>query len=167
MEEIKSLFGYNLSNDKVNVHPPDLCNRCRRKLDRVRYFKGNVEHVQMVTFDVHTDMCKICVLEKLEQHHFKIIQKSVSPADVTETQKTFSMEDVQYYAIKNGYMDIKNDHGQFKVFTKILHGENNVPVIEKVIKVYLDFSWRLFAFEKQVSCTGSLLSLFDNKLSIF
>ena len=81
LEEIKSLFGYNLSNDKVNVHLPDLCNRCQRKLDRVRYFKGNVEHVHMVTFDAHTDdMCKICLLAKLEQYHFKIIQKSVSPA---------------------------------------------------------------------------------------
>ena len=29
-------------------------NRRQRKLDRVRYFKGNVEHVHMVTFDAHT-----------------------------------------------------------------------------------------------------------------
>ena len=45
----------------INVHPPDLCNRCQRKLARMRYFKGNVGHVHMVIFDAHTDdMCKIC-----------------------------------------------------------------------------------------------------------
>ena len=61
LEEIKSLFGYNLSNDKVNVHPPDLSNSCLRKLARVRYFKGNVEYVHMVIFYAHTDdMWKIC-----------------------------------------------------------------------------------------------------------
>ena len=146
-KEICKVFSYEISNDTDGLHPPNICDVCRRKLNRTSADSRDVVSQKISIFKEHEIDCKLCFSScGLEKHVYsiKFIDSVVS--------KLLTMEDIVFLAESSGLKITHDDKST--IFTRIKLAET--AVIDLSVKIHSDFSWNLFMFECEIPLNGSI-----------
>ena len=140
------MFCYNIREDIADVHPPHVCNSCRRKLDRCR--NNDVESCKIAQFVEHQDShCEICY-SKLASYHFSIKIKDPAVVDKVSVKK-IRICDVTQKGSSYGFQQLVTDDLSLDclVLSKPVYQES-VSIITLTIKIFPTFTWQVFIYER-------------------
>eukprot|EP00111_Clytia_hemisphaerica_P009877 TCONS_00028938-protein len=90
--EIQSFFNYDIGMDMRELHPPNLCSKCVRKMRKINIENPIHHHLQsIVIFENHSDTdCKVCSFS-MEPCEFKLITiEFLTLAKIIEVGKKFN-----------------------------------------------------------------------------
>jgi len=147
-ETINQLFMYDISQDSPLLHPTVICDSCRRK---VEYCKGkSVAEQKIAVFPLHEQ--RNCVICNHMQYKIKHIfsTKILSQPCKEEQPIDISMDFVCSVALASGF-DVKKSSADGELFSLCKTESNNSICIEITIKVFLNFSWKVFVYNHEVT----------------
>ena len=188
IKEYTKLVGHlsvNIENDKHEIHPINVCEKCRKILSYVDHcVKKNKEYkptIKIYNFEPHHDSCKICysnlstvgrpkVLKQLNQYTntstMKIATPFLSPSPSSPENIMFELNKLKEHAEKLGFASIPTtDSISFIIFHKI-----NIPFVQLRNLVTLNISkigtWTVCVGNNEVSKNLLCFSKFPHQLTI-
>ena len=171
--EIKEIFSYDLKNDIASVHPEFICNTCRRKLQNYQKELCKVVQTDIATFASHTpEDCTLCSRKRGLVKHKYSLKKSVDEKEITQkeiTQKTvekkMTKEILCSEACHHNFV-MTSDTDTSYCFSKFVLSDNGSLSMEISVRVFLDFSWRVYIYETEISPTCQPLEDFPRYITV-
>ena len=121
--KIEKVLGIDVSFDERFIHPPRLCDKCRRLLQK--YHKEIQTHKQIktnsfpdITWAPHSEVCEIC--------------KNHAQPDVCESNSFISKCSDMF--VKYGYMRTKSQENVMLSYVKVISGAEKIHSCVKVFK---------------------------------
>ena len=157
IQEILTLFSYDVANDCEELHPTKICNTCRRRLQDL---KGRqiVNTQTIAVFLPHDENCKLCLTKRgYSKHVFAV--NLLRKENENSFQKPFkNIEQIKQVAISHEF-DIIKENSEGTIFSCCEEIKDYI-FINKSVKVFEDFSWRIFCYGRKVpSYSKVILSL--------
>ncbi|XP_047145625.1 uncharacterized protein LOC124818645 [Hydra vulgaris] len=165
-QEIFDIFGHHLNDDCENVHPKFVCNKCRRKLQRYQKSPYTVFPLDVADFTKHeTVTCLVCC-GHLNKHIYKIKFYGVLKNDLSKPNNTLLSPILspitsfcKFLEIASMYKFMKTSESENCYYLSKLLEISGIPVIEKSLKIYENFSWDIIAYNLLVSKENPYLAL--------
>ncbi|XP_066910451.1 uncharacterized protein [Clytia hemisphaerica] len=162
---IQELFGYTLKDDVTGIHPPKLCDTCRKKLDDANKATHTTSDVLPV-FQPHSDTsCNICNLPKVRNKGFRIIKESKTTSESSPDQRNqnsrspFSLTEA---ANQCNLMDLSKFGDPTYTFAFIDKGF----VMGFRFEIEIDGKWRLYHGKNLIERNNKVLQFLPDVINV-
>ena len=163
--ETKEIFSYVLTNDIASVHPEFLCNTYRWKLQNYQKELCKVVQTDIAIFASHTSAGRTLCSRKwgLVKHKYSR-KKSVDEKEITQKTVEKKMQNSSEALHHNFVMPSDTDTSYY--FSKFVLSDNESLSMEILVRVFLDFSWRVYIYETEISPTYQPLEDFPKHITV-